>query len=328
MYYYMHQREQGSMHEYSAMAQAAQYMNQHGLAPGTPGAATAADIDTIFDPKNGNVNPDHVHWNISLKTYGPGPFRVTQADCVEYPNIHLIFMRFPSAMLIDGTAPHYSVVQSGVLPLQDQPATLNTMYNNSAITQQSVDGLTTYSKESMTTALLEIMTRFSPTVIRSQDFVDNVVSTDDQSSGNIYYDHSDHYWGAHFASDAANLYNQYVQLLYPVPVVGAGVPSPPKPQLWFYRGYGMYTGPDPTTYLSVLYPTLYQSFMEIKFWTIYFYSYYDYQMQWSLYFGPSDSQYIFPQSPTLPPTVYGLDAFKASERSDGPELHQFAKRVF
>ena len=259
-YYYMYQREHGSMHEYAGMAQAAASMNAQGIVPGFGSGANPRTIDAVFNA----VNPDFVHWNISIKAYGG--VRLTQADCVEYPNIHLIFMRFPAAATIAGSPINTSVVDN---PVARPLATLQTLYTGASATQSAEDNLTVYSKVSLTSTLAAIMEKWVPTVIRCQDYVDAVTFTDQSS---IYWDHEDHYYGAFFTRDAVQTYTQ-------------AVPTA-TPQLWFYRGYGIYI--DNATLLA-------SYFAEIKYWVLYYYSFYDYQMEPGIY---ANGQYSYTNSNT------------------------------
>jgi hypothetical protein len=284
-YFYMHEREHGSLHEYAGMALGANYMNRNGYSE----IASAATIDTIFS----QVNPDTVHWNISLKQYGG--VKVTQADCVESScsNIHLIFMRFPSAASITGQGIYRSLSGNTISPgLQ----TLNTMYNGgTGLTQASVDSLANYTKANLTSTLEAVMQSFNPTVIRCQDFVDPITTTD---KTNIYYDHDDHQWAAHFAKDAADNYRA----------------TGPKPQLWYYRGYGMYTAPDPTVTIAQ-----FPYFVRIKYWTLYYYSFYDYQMAPNLYQYQTSADLL---------TSYATYSYTPEQLFSGPANYQGAIRFY
>ena len=252
-YYYMYQREQGSLHEYSAMAAAAAYMNANGIVPGYGSGADPATMDQVFQA----IIPDMVHWSIHQKAYSG--VTLTQADSTTFPNLHLIFMRFPSAATIAGAPIGTSVQGTSVTPLQ----TLGSIYGNSGLTQASVDGATVFSKASMTKALGGILSAYHPTVIRALDYLNTGYQDGSiYDSTSIHYDHLDHYWAGWFVHDAVHTYAK----------------SKPKvtPQLWDYRGYNMYTYPDNTTLIA-------NFFAEIKYWVLYHYSFYDFHMQELIY---------------------------------------------
>ena len=235
------------------MLAGAAYMNANGIVPGYGSGADPNTMDLIFQ----SVKPDFVHWSIHQKTYSG--ILLTQADCVQFPNVHVIFMRFPSAATIPGGPINTSIQGTYVTPLQ----TLGSVYNNSALTQPSVDGSATYSKATMTKALVGILMTWHPTVIRGQDYLNPGYQDGSiYDQGSPHWDHLDHYWAGWFAHDAVHLYAK----------------AKPKvtPQFWTYRGYNIYSYPDNTTLIP-------NFFAEIKYWVLYHYSFYDFHMQELIY---------------------------------------------
>jgi hypothetical protein len=148
------------------------------------------------------------------------------------------------------------------------------------------------------------MEKWVPTVIRCQDYVDAVTFTDQSS---IYWDHEDHYYGAFFAHDAVQTYTQ-------------AVPAA-TPQLWFYRGYGIYI--DNTTLLA-------SYFAEIKYWVLYFYSFYDYQMQPGIY---ANGRYSYTNSNTGTLEYGGFSVWQQNEShwttgfTGNEESHQAPQQI-
>lgn len=253
-FYYMYQREMGSMHAHAGMAAAAAYMDANGIVPGQGQGWDPGLMDQSFEA----ISPDATRWNIGEKTYGG--IIVTQADCIGYPNVHLIFLRFPASASIAGDPISTSVLGTTVTPpLQ----TLGSIYNNPGLTQAAMDGSTVYSKATLTNVLVGILKAYKPSVIRSLDFLNPGLKDGSiYDPGSIHYDHLDHYWSAWFVHDAVHTYAK----------------SKPKitPTLWDYRGYNMYTYPDNSTLLPAF-------FAEIKYWPLYYYSYYDFHFNELIY---------------------------------------------
>ncbi|THC95362.1 hypothetical protein EYZ11_005176 [Aspergillus tanneri] len=112
------------------------------------------------------------------------------------PNISLAFLHLPDGNL-DG---------SGF------PATGTTslvkLWNGQIQKLDTVDGLTKYTNESLVETLTDLMRKFEPEQVKTQDYI--------QGGG----DHSDHHTGAKFAREAARVYDAGVKLTgylgYPV----------------------------------------------------------------------------------------------------------------
>jgi len=234
-YYYMHEREQGSRDTNAFMAAAAAQLNALGIVPDVSHNVNWAKI---FQP----IKPAFVHWNISQMVYGGQ--QVTQADCIEYPLVHLIFLHLPASEQINGTPIQYSLSTplKGGTP---QPLrTLADLYQVATNAQASMDNAASYNKSALTNTLENILTFWNPEVVRTQDWIapndylnpsvtfysPPCVQYDPTGkiclafqSGSTY-DHADHYWGAWFAHDA---------IVQWINSTGAA------PTLYKYRGYNV-----------------------------------------------------------------------------------------
>ena len=216
-YYYMVERELGAMNANAEMA-----LGVSGQPLGT--------------------NPGTVHWQTAQERYGGE--KVTTAHCIEFPKVHLLFLRLPAAASIDGREITRNLAGQHV---QGIP-TLGELYTHTQPQVVTVDKLTTYTQASLTAVLAAILETWHPEIIRTQDW-----RKPPTQSG----DHADHYYGALFARDALHLY----RTRHP----------DANPQYWVYGGYDIYN--DANALL------VNPQDRRIKEWLSYYYSLYDFHMQ-------------------------------------------------
>jgi hypothetical protein len=158
------------------------------------------------------VNAGSAHWTIHQVSYGEA--LVTQADGVEFPDLHAIFLRVPASKSEDGERIDRD--------LQDRAApkvpNLGTFWNDSRESVAAVDFSVRYDRQRLIDLLGTILDTWKPRHVRTQDS-DNPFP---EHPNREYYDHVDHFYSALFAKAALGLH------------IGHGhKPS----EYWIYQGY-------------------------------------------------------------------------------------------
>jgi len=185
-------------------------------------------------------NAGLVRWSV-CRSSDYGPLQPTVADCIDFPDLHLVFIRLSGCM---HTGDRWTQDFQGhtVEPVSD----LEDLWEGKCSSLTAVDGSGTYDFDALVRGLVAILHRWTPRVIRTLDSSAPPSSNRDDP----HWDHWDHYYSALFAQRAIEKYL---------------LANPPVPECCIYRGYNIKQEPEKVFDNKLLY----------KQWLFYYYSYND-----------------------------------------------------